>query len=85
MALGHANVFEGDFELIKTKGVVIATDQLAGSGGPTLTKVAIGCFIMEMEMLTLLRSGTGNQVVKDVKVAFARGDGGDTVALEVVV
>jgi hypothetical protein len=85
VAFGHADGLEGDFELVESEGVVITTDLLAGSSGSTMTKVAISCLIMKMEMLALLRGSASNQVVENMKIAFARGDGRDTVTLQVIV
>ena len=41
--------------------------------------------LIKTEMLLLLRAGAGQEVVENVEIALARGDGGDSAALETMV
>ena len=84
MALGEANIFEGELQLFEPLCIVV-THVLTTTGDTAVTEIPERRLFKKLHMLSFFRCRTSKKIVEYVEVPLARGGTRYSIALEIVI
>jgi hypothetical protein len=84
VALGEANIFESEFQLLEPLCIVIA-HVLTTTGDTAVTEILERRHFKELHVLSFFRCRTSKNLVEYVEVPLARGGTRYAIAFEIVI